>query len=76
MDDIKSVKGLPFSGKREDFQLWQFKFLSFCSYQKCKAVLVDPNIILPPHTAILDKEVPADAIKLDIRAQNAKAYMF
>ena len=76
MDDIKSIKNLPFSGKKSDFKLWKFKFQAICGYQKCQQILIDDLAIAPNSLRVLDLTSPKD-IELDnYRTQNIKAYMF
>jgi hypothetical protein len=75
MDDIKNVKGLPFSGKRKDFKIWHFKFLAFCALHQCKEILTDPKLKAPRHDAVLDLSKDSDKAKLVIKKQNIKAYL-
>ena len=41
MDDIKTVKGLPFSGKKSEFRIWSFRFLASIAHYGCKDILTD-----------------------------------
>jgi hypothetical protein len=73
VDEVKSVKGLPFSGQKSEFAIWKFKFLACCIYQKCYEILMDDNMIAPRHDEKLDPKTDKDAI--NARTQNAKTYM-
>jgi hypothetical protein len=73
MDKVKTVKGLPFSGKKSEFAIWKFKFLACCSYQKCYEILMDDNMIEPRYDVQLDPKT--DKNDINARTQNAKAYM-
>jgi hypothetical protein len=53
MDEIKSVKSLPFPGKKADFRVWRFKFLACCANQKCDQILMDNNIEAPDFATFL-----------------------
>jgi hypothetical protein len=54
MDEIKSVKSLPFSGKKLEFLVLKSKFLACCTYQKCEEILIDPAVIAPYFSAHFD----------------------
>jgi hypothetical protein len=75
MDEIKSVKSLPFSGKKSEFPVWKFKFLACCENQKCEGILLDPQVVAPNYMAFLDPTNQGDVLLMDIREQNGKAYM-
>jgi hypothetical protein len=38
-DDSKQLKNLMFSGKKEDFMMWQAKFLAYANFKNFKDVL-------------------------------------
>jgi hypothetical protein len=48
MNDIKTVKGLPFSGIAKDFKVWHFRVLAYTNMHKCCSILDDDNIVAPP----------------------------
>jgi hypothetical protein len=73
MDKVKTVKGLPFSGKKSDFALWKFLFLACCSYQNCYEILMDDNLIAPRYDEQLAPKTEKNAI--NARTQNSKACM-
>jgi hypothetical protein len=75
MDEIKSVKSLPFSGKKSEFPVWKIQFLACCAYQKCEEILLDPQALAPSFTQYLDPADPIDMILTDSRKQNEKAYI-
>jgi hypothetical protein len=75
MDEIKSVKSLPFSGKKSEFPVKIFRFLACCAYQKCEDILLDPQALAPSFTQYLDPTDPIDMILMERRKQNGKAYM-
>ena len=76
MDDIKTIKNLPFSGKKSDFKLWKFKFLAICGFQKCQQILIDKTAIAPKFDKVLDPTKDRDVLLENYRNQNTKAYMF
>ena len=39
MDETKSIKNLVYSGKKEDFMMWQAKFLAYAHFKDFKDVL-------------------------------------
>jgi Reverse transcriptase (RNA-dependent DNA polymerase) len=74
MIDIKTVKGLPFSGKAKDFKVWHFRFLAYSNMHKCRSILDDDTIVAPAASEVLDKINDAHIDKLDYRQQNSNAY--
>jgi hypothetical protein len=40
-EEDKSVKSIPFSGKKEDYQIWRAKLLSYAQVKGCKAIMVE-----------------------------------
>jgi hypothetical protein len=74
MNDIKTVKGLPFSGKAKDFKVWHFRFLAYANMHKCRSILDDDNIVAPAASEVLDNTNDAHKDKLDYRQQNTNAY--
>jgi hypothetical protein len=75
MDEVKSVKSLPFSGKKSEFPVWKFKFLACCAYQKCEQILLNDNYEAPDSQEILDIKVAADRQAMERTVANTKAYM-
>jgi Reverse transcriptase (RNA-dependent DNA polymerase) len=79
MDDIKTVKGLPFSGKKSEFRIWSFRFLASIAHYECKAILTDPNCVSPADTEDLTSAaalaLPSIDEKIANRKANKKAYM-
>jgi hypothetical protein len=51
------------------------KFLACCAYQKCDEILLDPQVLAPDFSMVLDPADPIEAILLERRQQNGKAYM-
>ena len=45
-ESTKSVKSIPFSGKRKDFVIWADRFLSICKQNKCKTVVLGQEKLL------------------------------
>ena len=74
MDDIKSIKNLPFSGKKSDFKLWKFKFQAICGYKKCQQILIDDLAIAPSSLRVLDLTNTKDLTLDNYRTQNIKTY--
>ena len=79
MDDIKTVKGLPFSGKKSEFRIWSFRFLASIAHYGCKDILTDPNCESPPDSEDLTTPaalaLPSLDEKVANRKANKKAYM-
>jgi hypothetical protein len=75
MDEMKSIKSLPFSGKKSEFPVWKFIFLACCAYQKFEGILLHPQVIAPNYMEFLDPKDPGDVLLMDIRKQNVKAYV-
>jgi hypothetical protein len=72
MEEIEAIKSLPFSGKKNEFALWKFKFLACCTFHKCQSILIDDNVTAPEASKTLGAN---DTVELDHRNQNDKAYM-
>jgi hypothetical protein len=79
MDDIKTVKGLPFSGKKSEFRIWSFRFLATIAHYECKAILTDPTCVAPADSEDLTTPaalaLPSIEEKVANRKANKKAYM-
>jgi hypothetical protein len=79
MDDIKTVKGLPFSGKKSKFRNWSFSFLATIAHYECKAILTDPACVAPADSEDLTTQealaLPSIVEKVANRKANKKAYM-
>jgi hypothetical protein len=67
MDEVKSVKSLPFSAKKSEFPVWKYKFLACCAYQKCDQILLNDNYHSPDSLEILDIKVAAARLTLEKR---------
>jgi hypothetical protein len=74
-DDIndKTIKNIPFSGKKANYEMWSKRFLSYAQLKKVKKVLL--KVEKPPkHDAVLDPNVTADKEKIRIRTANEITY--
>ena len=70
IESSKSVKVIPFTGKRDEFFLWSIRFLSYCSVQGCKDVLLGVDI--PPNASVNIDETTV-AGKEDLRKRKANS---
>jgi hypothetical protein len=72
IESSKSVKVIPFTGKRDEFFLWSVRFLSYCEVQGCKKVLL--GLEIPPNSsARIDETIPAGVEQMRIRKANSTA---
>jgi hypothetical protein len=76
MDEIKSVKSLPFSGRKGEFSVWKFKFLACCAYQKCDQILLDKNLKAPKFEEPLDETIPKDKVLGETKCKAIYAIKF
>ena len=74
MDEVKedkSIRTIPFSGKKQDYIIWRARFLSFSQIKGCKQVLLGKTTVPSASKTLLkgtdDKEILA-------RHANAIAY--
>jgi len=64
----KSIKNVPFSGKRADYEKWAKRFLSYAQMKKVKQILLGKE--KPPSTTeILEMQVKSD-LSLDSKGKN------
>jgi hypothetical protein len=47
MDELKTIKSYPFSGKEKDFKMWQIKFKAYLTYHKCIDIITDDEYTAP-----------------------------
>jgi hypothetical protein len=66
LDDTKSVKSIPVSGKSEDFYIWSVRCLSYCQVQGCRRVLEGITPVPAANIVIPD----ADVVELAARKAN------
>jgi hypothetical protein len=52
LDATKSVKSIPFSGKKDDFFIWSVRILSYCQLQGCQRVLEGVTPVSAANTVI------------------------
>ena len=72
-ENEKSVRIIPFSGKKADWRIWSKRFLAAADKKKYKEVLLGKEVI-PKNDEVLDESVDADKSKIQIRKANANAY--
>ena len=75
MDELKTFKSYPFSGKKKDFKMWQIKFKAYLNYHRCMDIISDDTYTSPAKSTILDATKAADKIEIAKREQNIRAYM-
>ena len=75
MDDFKTIKSYPFSGKKKDFKMWQIKFQAYLTYHKCVDIITDDTYIAPKKVKVLDPTISTDKIEIAKRDQNIRAFM-
>ena len=74
MDDVKedkSIRTIPFSGKKNDYIIWRARFLSFAQIRGCKHVLMG-TVTVPDANQTLTKG--SDDVEIQARNANAIAY--
>ena len=64
MDDFKTIKSYPFSGKKKDFKMWQIKFQAYLTYHKCVDIITDDTYEAPKKTKVLDPTISKDKIEI------------
>ena len=69
----RSIRVVPFSGKKKDWRMWQKQFLAVAGKREYKDVLKGTTKV-PPHDAVLDLTVDADKLKSAARKANDNAY--
>jgi hypothetical protein len=67
MDEVKSDKGLLFSGKKIEFPVWKFIFLECCAYQICDQIILNDNYEAPDSQDVLHIKVASDRLALEKR---------
>jgi hypothetical protein len=72
-ESFYSIKVISFSGKKNDWDAWEEKFLAKAKRKGYKGILMGTNWI-PQDSKILDPTVDADKIKIEIREKNEIAY--
>ena len=74
MDDVKeekSIRTIPFSGKKSEYIIWRARFLSFAQIRGCKQILMGTTSV-PNANVTLTKGI--DDAEIKIRHLNAVAY--
>jgi hypothetical protein len=54
MDELKTIKSYPFSGKKKDFKMWQIKVKAYLNYHKCIDIITDEKYTAPKKATVLD----------------------
>ena len=57
MDDFKTIKSYPFSGKKKDFKMWQIKFQAYLTYHKCVDIITDDTYVAPKKATAVDPTI-------------------
>ena len=69
----QSVKNIPFSGKRADYEKWSKRFLAYAQMKKVKQIILGLEEA-PRHDTELDPEDEEDKALLKLRQANDTAY--
>jgi gag-polypeptide of LTR copia-type len=75
MDELKTIKSYPFSGKKKDFKMWQIKFQAYLTYHKCIDIITDDTYKAPTKATVLDPANSAHKPEIAKRDQNIRAFM-
>jgi hypothetical protein len=71
MDETKSMKNLVISGKKEDFMMWQAKFLAYAHFKDFKGVLIGKETFKKDDGTLTPDEV--NQIQ-NLRKNNGQSY--
>jgi hypothetical protein len=74
MDELKTIKSPPFSGKK-GFKMWQIKFKAHLTYHKCIDIVTDDNYKATTNATALDPANSTHKPEIAKQDQNIRAFM-
>jgi len=54
-DDLRTIRTIPFDGKRSGYVMWASKFISLCQLKDCQHVLLNEHANMPSDKTTLTK---------------------
>jgi len=73
-EEEKSIRVLSFSGKKDDWDFWEEKFLARASRKGFKKILLSKPEEIPADDESLDESKPEEKAKIDARKKNSIAF--